>query len=400
MWALAGAAAIAVISGLMQHYQSEKARKASSKRLKEIEEMFDAVVPPEFDLKVYDDPSLAADIPAPAVNMEKITPELYQKVGQYVPVVADFVREANPELVKATEEAKVGRQAQMDALERYRKIASGEFDPEFAAQMDAASSKARRDAKSVQDSILQDAQARGQFGSGMMLASQMQRSSDAMARQAIESRMAAAEAYRNKLSALDKSADLGGQIRRSEMDEQARNVGIINDFNERTSRNYQDYLWNRTNTLNNAKLRNLSEEQRIADLNTGLENKARIDQVERYNRGQEALYNAARDNRANRLDLLSRKERLKQLMYDNLMSKARGKAGIGETEIKMIQDNAMDRNRTTQGIANAGMTTGLAYYDNESRRNDQKYRPDYSYQSAPKQRNPYGYDDEDEFMVG
>lgn len=393
--------AVAAVSSLMQYYQSEKARGATAKRLKEIEKMFNDIVPPEFDLSVYDDPELAKEIPPPALNMEKITPELYQSVGQYVPEVAEFVQEANPKLVEATAAAKVGRQAQMDALERYKKIASGEFDPEFAAKMVESSDRARRDANSVQDSILQDAQQRGQFGSGVMLASQMGKSADAMRRQAIESRMAAAEAYRNQLSAMDKSADLGGSIRRSEMDEEAKNVGIINDFNERTSKNYQDYLSNRANMANSAKLKNLSEAQRIADLNTGLENKAKIDQVERYNAGQKTLFDAAQKERSNRLELEDKKTNLKQQMYENLMAKARGKAGIAQDGINYLQKSTQDKNQAIQGVSDAAIAAMVANQKSGSGKYGSARAEDggYGYQSAPKSQNAYGYDD-DETMMG
>lgn len=380
--ALLAAAAIQAVSGLMQHYQSEKARKAGDKKLKEIEAMFNAIVPPEFDLKIWDDPKLAANIPGPALNMERITPKMYEQVGQFIPEMAAFVQEANPQLVEATQNAEVGRAAQMEALGRYRKIASGEFDPDFAAKMDESSMRSRRDAQTAQDNILQDAQSRGQMGSGLMLASQMNRTSDGMQRQALESRMAAAESYRNQLSALDSSAALGGRVRDSEMGEQAQNASIINDFNQRTSKRYQDYLNNRTNVTNSARDKNLSEAQRISDGNTGLENKARIDQVERYNRGQEANYDAAWNNRKNALGIEGQKNDLKQRMYENLMQKTRGKAGLGEVAINRIDARATDANNTTRGVADSA-TAGAMMYG--------KYKSAKDEDGIPPQEPYYGY---------
>lgn len=355
------AAGAQIVSGIMQHYQSEKARGATNRRLKEIEAMFDAIVPPEFDLKVFDDPKLAADIPGPALNVEAITPEMYEQVGQYIPAVADFVREASPQLVEATDAARQGREAQLAALERYKGIASGEFDPELAQRLSEASQRANIDAQSRSASILQDAQRRGQLGSGMMMANQQRAASDAMQRSALESQMAAAEAYRNQLAALDKSAMLGGNIRQSEMSEEARNVDIINDFNERTSRNYQDYLQMRADTQNKAKIMEIERARRVADANVAAKNQSKWENRQMYNDAQKTKYDVARQQRGDKLDLIDRQNRLKQQMYENLMAKARGKAGIAQTGIDYMRSDAQDRNAATRGIADTVSAGGMYY---------------------------------------
>lgn len=357
MW---GVLAIAAVSAIMQHYQQEKAAGATQDRLNEIKAMFDSIVPPDLDINVYDDPKIAQTIPAPALNVEKITPELYKSVGQYIPAVADFVKEANPQLVQATDTAKTGRAAQLDALERYKSIASGEFDPQLQQAMSEASRKGNQDAQSRTDSILQDANRRGQLGSGIMLASQQEAASQAMDRASHDSQTAAAEGYRNRLSAVDKSANLGGDIRNSEMSEQARNVGILNDFNQRTSKNYQDYLTGRADAENKARITNLNAQQQISDQNVGLQNKASQDQVERYNQGQTQQYNVARDNQKQAMTVAQQKNALKQQMYQNLMDKARGKAGVATQGIDYINQNARDANATTQGIGNAA-TSAMVY---------------------------------------
>jgi hypothetical protein len=350
-----------VVSGLMQYYNSRKAAGESRKRLGEIERMFDAIVPPEYDLKIYDDPRLAADIPAPKLNLEAITPELYQQVGQYVPEVAQFVQEANPQLVQATEAAQTGRGAQLDALERYRQIASGEFDPELQQMLSAASERANREAQSRTASILQDFQRRGQLGSGMQLAAQQDAAAEAMARQARESQLAAAEGYRNRLLATDKSAALGGDIRASEMSEEARNVGILNSFNERTSKNYQDYLQMRADAANKARIMEVERARKVSDANIANRNEAARQNRQMYNQGQMTQYDVARQNRSNRLDLEERKNKVKQAMYDNLMSRARGKAGVAENRMNFENQNVRDTNQMIRGLGDVA-TAGAMYY--------------------------------------
>lgn len=352
---------VQVVSGLMQYYNQQKAAGASAKRLREIEAMFDSIVPPEYDLKVYDDPRLAQDIPAPALNVEAITPQMYEQVGQYVPEIASYVQEAAPQLVEATAAARTGRGAQLDALERYKQIAAGEFDPELQQMLSEASQRANTEAQSRAASILQDAQRRGQLGSGMMLAEQQRAASEAMARQARESQLAAAEGYRNRLLALDKSASLGGQIRSSEMAEEGKNVGILNDFNERTSKNYQDYLQMRADQLNKAKIMETERARQVADANVAAKNKAAWENRDMYNRAQQTKYDVARQNRQGRLDVEEARNRAKQQMYDNLLSKARGKAGISESVMNFENQRARDTNQMIRGLGDAA-TAGAMYY--------------------------------------
>lgn len=388
---LAAMAGAQVVSGIMQYYQAEKARKASSKRLKEIEAMFDRIVPPGYDLKVWDDPKLVATIPEPEFNLDKITPELYESVGQYVPQVADYVAEARPELVKASDEAKKGRDAQMEALERYRDIARGGLDPVLAQKLSEASRRAQMEAQSRQASILQDANRRGQAGSLMTMAAQMQGGSDAMERAALESQLAAAESYRNQLRALDQSAALGGQIRQSEMAEAARNADIINSFNQRTSQRYQQYAQMRADMANQANLRNLDERQRIADANVQLKNAAQQEWVNRQNALKQQQYMNARQTRQDRIDVEKYKNSLLQQMYQNEMDRARGKAGIAGQQIDYLRQDAQDRNQMIQGLGNTVGNVAMTWGQNEAQHQRDARWMQHDEAMRSKYPNTYGY---------
>ena len=338
------------VSGIMQYYQSEKARKATSKRLKEIEALFDAIVPPDLNLKIWDNPAMVAEIPAPEFNLKAINESAYKSIGQYIPAVAQFVQETSPELVKATATAKEGRQAELDALRRYKEIAAGGFDPELEQQLATSSRKARIDAQARNDSVVQDANRRGQAGSGVALASQLQSSSDAMQRQALESQGAAVAAYRNRLGAMDRSAALGGDIRSSEMGEESRNVGIINDFNERTSRRRQEWQNQRTGDINQSRRYNLENDQDIANKNVG-----RRDTLLQQD------FQNKRAQQDRQWEVEDRKNRLKQQMYENIMGKARGKAGIAQTGIDYMRQDTQDRNQVIRGVGDT-ISTGALYY--------------------------------------
>lgn len=368
---LAVAVGAQAVSGIMQYYQAEKARGANAKRLREIEAMFAKIVPPELDISIYDDPRIAESIPESLLDFSAITPKEFKSVGQFVPEVASYVAETNPQLVEATAAATKGRETQLEALSRYREIASqGGMDPMLASKLAIASDKARADAASSQQAILQDAQRRGMFGSGLQMQSQMNRTAEDMRRQAIESQMAAAEAYRNQMDAMARGAALGGDIRGSEMSEQARNADIINAFNERTSRRYQDYLQARADMTNRANLRNLDEQQRIADQNVALSNEA-----ERYNRnmrnqGAMQQWQNKRTSRQDLLDIDRAKKADIQQNWANKMAHAGAMKGISQDWQQHNYQTAQDRNQATRGIGDA-VTAGAIWYGKQPQQPEQ-----------------------------
>jgi hypothetical protein len=348
-----------VVSGLMQYYNAEKERGATRKRLKEIEAMFDAIVPPEFNVKIFDDPRLAESIPLPALNLQAITPEQYRVVGQFVPAVASFMAEANPQLVQATEVANQGRSAQMEALQRFRQKASGEFDPELQQMLLESSDRARGEAQSRQASILQDAARRGQLGSGVMMGSQMQAAGDAMRTNALESQRAAAEAYRNRMAAAAQAASLGGQIRQSEMSEQARNADIINAFNERTSQRYQNWAQYAADQANRAQTYNLDRAQRVADANVQTGNDFARYNREMYNQGQGTLFDARRAQKQDILSVEAARNAVLQQRFANDIAKAQGRAGIAQAGIQANNQFTRDQNQAIQGVGDAASKTAF-----------------------------------------
>lgn len=394
------AAGVAAASALMQYHQAEKARKASKGRLKEIEEMFKNIVPPDLNISIDDDPVVLQGVPEAAFNLEKITPEQYESVGQYVPEVANFVQETNPQLVEASAEAAKGRTAQMEALERYKEIARSDFDPAFQQQLAAASRKSRTDAQSRSASILQDANRRGQGGSLATMAMQQAESSDAMQRQALESQMAAAESYRNKLSALDRSADLGGNIRASEMGEASRNADIINSFNQRTAVRKQGWADQGAGIRNQGQLHNLGEKQRLSDMNTKGANDAQAEWLARNNAmAQQQFQNRVgeRDagnandwrNKGLKNDGIRHGNAVAQNTYDNTMAKAASQAGVGYQRSNLEMQSAADRNQAIQGVGNASTSLASSYYSGQ--RADQKEQRDREWEEEMRRKYPNSY---------
>lgn len=348
---IAGAAIAA--GALIKYYNSEKSRNAGRQTLRDIEDIFNKIKPPDYDLSIFDDPEMVAKIPDAAFNWHAITPEDYKVVGQYVPEVADFVQETQPELVHATAAAQEGRGAQLDALERLRGISRSDFDPELQQRLQQASTSADRDAKSRVASVVAGARRRGVGGAGAELAGSIAAGANAYEQQSRSSMDAAAEAYRNRLAALRDSATLGGQIRESEMSEEGANVDRVNRFNERFSKRYQDYLTAAADTRNQAQMRNLDARQRVGDANVANHNKYRVDNLERENHLKQQGFENARgqaDTIASRkLALSALKNQLAGQRYATDVQKAGLMAGAKGNFYADTINRGQDYNNITQG---------------------------------------------------
>lgn len=378
----------AVASALMQYYLAEKAAKATRERLAQIEAMFNKIVPPDYNIKVWDDPKLVATIPAPAFNTDAITPQDYKVVGQYIPVIQDHVRETNPELLQGSAQAKEGRQAQLDALSRYKRIAAGGQDPEFALLQQQAADRNKREGQSRVASTLQSFERRGALDSGLQAAAQLQGGSDAMQRGAAESQLAAVQAYKNRLNALDRSSEIGSQVNQQEMATEGKNVGIINDFNQRTSAAYQQWLQQRAALQNAAQLQNLQTAQRVSDANVAGRNEAAVANVQRQNDLAQRDYQNKNQNRQNAIQVEQYKNKLKGNMFDDQYKITSGRVGIMENGMNNARQDARDQNQMIQGLGNAA-TTGALYYGGVGQPAKADPRPNYA--GAPSQGSTTGY---------
>jgi len=354
------------VGAVMQYYNSEKARGATAERLKQIEKLFDKVKPPNLDIKVYDDPKIAAQIPPGDYDFSSITPEEYKLVAKIAPEAAPYVAEKAPQIVQASKNAMSGRTAQLEALRRFRSIAEGEDDPQLQQMLMESSRKARGDAQSRQASILQDFQRRGTGGPGAELALQSRGASDAMQTQAMESQGASAEAYRNRLQALSSGAQLGGQVRQSEMGEAKTNADIINDYNQRSSSRYQQYLQARADSIYDARVKEETMKQGIDDANVSGRNKMRVEDLDRQNRLRQQQRGERVDERDYQRGLAGDKMRVQQQKFGNELDVARGKAGIQSQGIDYMRSDARDRNQAIQGVTDT-VAAGSMYYDRYNR---------------------------------
>lgn len=373
---IAGAAAVALVSGVVQAWNSEKTRKDNKGRMNEIRRLFEAIVPPEYDLSLNDPPDYILEKLGDAgLDMSKLTPELFKSVGKYAPEAAPYVAEANPTLVERSSLGKEGLQAQIDALRQYKEIAKGN-DPAFRAKLDQAMTAAQQNAQQRSEAALQDSQRRGTFGSGQSFASILQGASDSMQMGGQAGRDAAIQSYQNQMNALGQSANLGQSIANQDLSLQETNADIINQFNQRTSKNYQAYLNNRADLQNQAQLTNLQNAQDIANRNTNAINDTnRFNLTNRNNTLQQGYNN--RVNERNYQNSIaetqakwsaSEKDRINQLKstaYNDKLQRANGLAGIGAQQIQMNTQATQDRNNLIAGLSNAAIGGLGTQYANE-----------------------------------
>lgn len=366
---LIAVAAVSAISALAQAYQSEKARGANRQRLRELEESFAKIVPPDYDVSINDPPRyIEGALKGADLDFSRITPKDYETIGAYNPEAAEFVREASPQLAQMGAEGQEGRQSQLDALRQYKSIAQGQ-NPELQIRLQQASDRAQQEAQQRSESALLQAQRQGRGGSGLTFAAALQGSSDAMQSGAMQGQNAAIAAYQAKLDAVRNQGQMGRQLVQDDLSQQSRNADIINAFNERTSRNYQAYLNQRANMVNDAQRYNLEQRQKTADMNTRQSNEAdrynqdnrnRLAQQDYDNRRQERNYqnDLAYQKAAWGRDEKNRQNSLKSQAYNDRLNQERSRQGLGGMAMQMNTQDAADRNQMIQGVANAGN----AYY--------------------------------------
>jgi len=362
---LVAAAAISAASAIVQSYQAEKARGANDKRLKELRAAFESIVPPEYDISIDDPPRyIEQALPQANLDFSRITPEAFKVIGQYNPQAAEYIQEQAPQLLKGTAAGQEGRQSQIEALREMQKVAKGQ-SPELAIKLQQASDRSQQEAQSRSQSALQDAQRRGMAGSGLSFATALQGSSDAMQGGATQSQNAAIAAYKDKLSAIQNAGQMGRQLNQDELSMEGRNNDVVNSFNQRTSRAYQDYVSNRAAMQNQAQLYNLGQEQSAADKNVAGRNDAEMFNLQNKNRLTQQGYDNSRSERDYQNNLAQQKanwyaqqkqnqNNLKRQSYQDQMQRANAMTGQTAMQNQNTTQASQDRNATIGSLGNVG----------------------------------------------
>lgn len=368
--------AIQAVSAVAQMYNAEKTRGAAKDRLKEIEKLFDSIAPPDLMGQIEnwrDDEMLpkflSGEIPFPDFN---INSSQYDQIKKFVPQIAPLVAQVKPELVSRSAVGEEGLAAQRKALSRYMDIAESDSDPAMEAMLRKASREGQIQAQSRSQSALQDFARRGQMGSGMQLASQLQGQESAMDRMASQGQDAAIEAYRNRLEALGAGAQLGGQMEGRDLDLSRMNTDTINRFNEMTSTKYQNYLNQSADTNNQAQKFNIGtakDDRDRLDKISGLQYDHQMNQQKKQNDLQQQAFGNA-----------LKKADISQLKYQNDLDKIKGKAGVATTGYQAGIGEGQDAAQAIQGLSNMGMTFA-SEYGKEQARDEERARWEKEFQA-------------------
>jgi len=339
-------AAVAAATAIAQAWQSERARGQNAKEMERLRKAFDSIVPPEYGLSVSDGSGrLQHTIPQLNLDFSSITPEAYQVIGNYAPQVAPLIREQAPQLVTGNAASQEGRQGQLDAYRQMLSMARG-TDPTLKIKLDEAAARSQQEAQQRQGAVLEDAQRRGQYGSGLQFLAQLQGAGDSMSRGAQSGRDAALAAYQSKLNAIRDSGSMGRELANDEYSIQAQNAAIINAFNQRTSAAAQAQMNLQNQIMNQGQQYNLDRGQDVANRNTASRNDAQRYNLENKNRLATQAYNSQIDER-------QYQNNLKQMAYNDRLNLERSKHGLSTQQIQMNNQNAADRNQAWQGLGNA-----------------------------------------------
>jgi hypothetical protein len=319
--AIAVMAAATIISAGVQWYNSNQAQNASESERERIAGLLNSIKDPNFDER-------------------NINPEDVALLQKYVPETAPYIKEIAPQTVQALSQGAVqGREAQMQSLGMFQKLMQQGYDPQTAMEMARAQRGASAEATSARQTAQAEANRRG-FGGGPSFyqAGASQAGQDRMAQLQSQS---LADASQRRMQAAGQAANLGGDIRASDINLERGNIDIINAYNQRMANSQQDWANQGANVRNAATLRNIGEEQRI-------------DEANKSNR-----YNAALGNQ-------SRQNTLAQQKFNNNMGRVTGQTAQAQWATQNAQDNAATNNRAIQSATDLAANMGGMYYQQQN----------------------------------
>lgn len=364
--------AAAAGTAAMQYANSEQARRENRRIMDENRAILNGVPMPNLDVNDYYTKDVTQNLDPSQLDYGE-----YGYIGDYNPNQAQYDQEVGPRMVEQSDNAKFGRDAQVEALKKFQSNIKSGYDPEFQAKMDQAAQNSQAQAQSRMGSILQAAQRRGQSGSNATLAAQMHGSSDALAQGASQSQAAAVAAYQNQLQQQRDAAGMGRNLAADENSLAAQNASIINDFNQRSSRAHQQYLNQQADMQNQAALRNLNQQQTMANANVDTRNRQMADQ-----------YKAAQNERAYKNQLVGQRQGVQQNNFNNQMSKVTGQMNNNSSGIAMNNQAAADRNNAISGIGQGFSGYMSAQEAADTRADDRKFQAE---QNAMDRDAKYGY---------
>lgn len=380
------------VAALAAMYQGMKAQEANQAELNRIKDMWDKVVPPDYNMDITTPPEIISSFPPPPnLDFSSITPEDYKVVSQYAPAITPYIQEKFPELIEMGAEGKEGKTAMLDALREYQRIGKQENDPALMAQMRRAQNDAMASSQSRAKGIEQDFARRGNLGSTNQLASQIAAGEGQINRQADLESQALAEAYRNRLEAMRQSAGIGEAVSNQDFSQKQANANIINNYNQRFSTQAQNQA-NLSNQIQNEGQRfNIGQNQLASDKNVAGRNAADIRNQDRRTELAKDMYGmqtsrikdsnvVAQGDYENKIAREQYLNTLKDKKFGNQVGIISGQQGLGQTQMGLNTSMAAGKQNIISSLGNAAGNAVTSYPDlvkeNEAYKRREKIRKD------------------------
>lgn len=248
--------AVSILGGITQFLNSREASQASAADIAKLR-------------------ALQAKIKDPNFDRSQLNPEDYKVASIYVPQVAPYIAEVAPQTVQAQgQDARTGNAAQREALQQLMEQSRSGSDVQQEIANRKAQQAAAQGAQANRSQLDESFARRGQLGSGMQYSANLAGNQDIQNQQGLADQNAAVDAANRRNTALNQSATLGGNLYNQDVGLEKYNVGLINDFNERNTRNQNDYNKYAGNIVNQGHLQNNNRANEVSDKNVQAGNAA------------------------------------------------------------------------------------------------------------------------------
>ncbi len=254
------AVAAPIVGGIIGQIASEGDRRKAEAAMQEAIQIIDSVGAP---------PDLSREI-----IMQKL-----QQVGVMTPELEQAIDVGISQVSQIQEDPAV-RESQMEALQAMSQLGKTGMGAEDRAALNQIRAEVQRDSEAKRQQVIQQAQMRGQSGSGAELMSQLLGNQASADRASAEGDRIAAEAAAARRNALTQMSSQAGQLRSQDFGVNQAKASAADEFKKFDTANAVSRQSRNVGAKNTAQERNLGEQQRIADTNTQMANAEKLRQAE------------------------------------------------------------------------------------------------------------------------
>lgn len=213
-------------------------------------------------------------VPDPA--KQQIILQKFATTGQLDPQMEQAVSQRATELAK-TNVSPAGRSAEVDALQEMTNVAhSGGMDAQARQTMEQGLQTANANERGQIGAIEQNAAARGQGGSGVQLAAELQSTQNDANASANAGMSAASGAEQRALQAMTAEGQLGSNLNNQDYTQAAQKAEAQDAINRFNTQNQQGVANTNVQNTNSAAAANLANKQSVANANVGVSNQQEI----------------------------------------------------------------------------------------------------------------------------